>query len=379
MVRPLQDASAPRLNPVNTTHGEAMQRSALPTNSLITPPRELLPLTSPAPLIRRDGRQLVLGVDGGATKTLAAVLDIDERRIYLGQSGPSNHHSVGFNSASQSIATASGAALAAAGVQPQDLRAAVLGIASADLPLDCQRLQEGAPLLKHIPHRTMVNDVIVAWASGTLGKPGIAIISGTGSNCFGVDGAGNAWRCGGWGHILGDEGSGYAIGHAALLAIVRFRDGRGPWSPLVDAALERYMAATVEDLAAMVYESLGKAEIADLTALVVSAAADGDAVSAGILAKAGRDLARQVIVTFEHLELPPNAPVATVGSAFKAGRWILDPFSEALRQHQPEARVMTPALPPVGGAIWLAARLAGLEPTLGRSWLSQLLEAGQAP
>ena len=77
-----------------------------------------------------------------------------------------------------------------------------------------------------VPARSsvVVNDVVGAWASGSLASAGIVAISGTGSNVFGVNAAGDSWRCGGWGHILGDEGSGYWIGLGAIRAALAHRN-----------------------------------------------------------------------------------------------------------------------------------------------------------
>jgi len=93
-----------------------------------------------------------------------------------------------------------------------------------------------------------VNDVIPAWASGTWLEPGVAAISGTGSHVFGVNGAGESWRTGGWGHVLGDEGSGYWLGRHGMKAALHYRDGSGPETALLDAAVAFYRLDAIEDL-----------------------------------------------------------------------------------------------------------------------------------
>src|SRR5207249_5513001 len=108
-----------------------------------------------------------------------------------------------------------------------DVRSVVLGVAGVDSASDEAWFHERL-LAMGLPRATwVVNDLIPAWAAGTGGAPGIALIAGTGSNALGVNASGEAWRAGGWGHILGDEGSGYWLGLHGMQAAVTWRDGRG--------------------------------------------------------------------------------------------------------------------------------------------------------
>lgn len=356
-----------------TASDEMREDDRLKATSLLAVPRELLPSSRNAHVPDRD-RPLILGVDGGATKTVAAVLDLDERRAFVGRGGPSNPDAAGFGPASQAIATAIDGALAAAGIDASDVSAAVMGVAGVDLPWKCQRIEEGVPQVKAVARRASVNDVVIAWASGNQGRPSVAVISGTGSNCFGVDEHGATWRCGGWGHVLGDEGSGYVIGLDALKAAIRYRDGRGPWSSLVPGLLRHYDVPSIEEMAGVVYETYEKADVAALAKLVGDAADEGDEVARRILGDAGRALAELVATTCRHLTFPSVIPVATVGSTFRAGPWLLDPFEELLRREQPQVDIAEPGLPPIGGALWLAARLGGLEPRLAQPWLAAAVD-----
>ncbi len=111
----------------------------------------------------------------------------------------------------------------------------------------------------------MVGDVVGAWATATGARPGVGAIAGTGSNVFGVGADGRGWRAGGWGHQLGDEGSGYWLGLQSIKAALRDRERSGPETALSDAAVEHFGVASVEALAALVYSKpLTKGEIAAL-------------------------------------------------------------------------------------------------------------------
>ncbi len=339
---------------------------ALGQSSLLSLPDALLPGGTRSDIDPETAQRnpFLLGVDGGATKTLAMVVDTRTYQVGTGVAGSSNPHAVGFDAASSSIRSAVGAALASVGARPEAVSAAVLAIASADSEADCRRLREGVAAEYPLRRLFVLNDVAAAWSSGTLGGPGVAVIAGTGSNCFGVNAAGRSWRCGGWGHLLGDEGSGYWIGLQSMRAAAEYRDGRAPWTELIPRLLDTYALSTIEDLQVLVYEHFSKAEIASFTVQTAQAAQGGDGVALEILHRAGLELARQARTVIQRLEFEGDFPVVLVGSTFRAGDPFLGPFSESIRQTSPGAELIHPRVPPVGGAVWLAARAAGVGASL---------------
>ena len=173
--------------------------------------------------MERPGGRFLLGVDGGATKTLAAVLDLESRALHLAQGGPSNEDAVGTQSAVQAVLGAADEAIERAGIEPRGLAAAVLAIAGTDTDAVARHVRSA-----RTDDWIVVNDVVGAWATATGAGPGVAAISGTGSNVFGVGPDGRPWRAGGWGHLLGDEGSGYWLGIESIKAALRDRDALGP-------------------------------------------------------------------------------------------------------------------------------------------------------
>jgi N-acetylglucosamine kinase-like BadF-type ATPase len=89
----------------------------------------------------------------------------------------------------------------------------------------------------------VVNDALIALVAGAGENPGVVLVAGTGSIAYGRDARGRAARAGGWGYLLGDEGSGFWIGRRALLSVVRHADGRGPFTMLTELVL-RHMGIT---------------------------------------------------------------------------------------------------------------------------------------
>ena len=126
----------------------------------------------------------------------------------------------------------------------------------------------------------VVNDALIALAAGAGDTPGIVIIAGTGSIAYGRNARRDAARSGGWGHIIGDEGSGYWIGREALSAVVRAVDGRGPSTRLTDDVLEHFAIGDISGLPRIVYDrDLPRLSVAALGPIVQRASTLGDPVA----------------------------------------------------------------------------------------------------
>ncbi|HTR89895.1 MAG TPA: BadF/BadG/BcrA/BcrD ATPase family protein [Solirubrobacteraceae bacterium] len=320
----------------------------------------------------------VLGVDGGATKTLAAVLDVEHRLLHLGHAGPSNEDAVGPRLAVKALLDASDAALAGASIPEADLAAAVLAVAGTDTHSIAGHLREMRP-----GSWILVNDVVSAWATATAAQPGVGVISGTGSNVFGVGRLGaetRAWRAGGWGHLLGDEGSGYWLGAQSLKAALHDRDGSGPATALSHAALRFFAAPSIEALAASVYTTpLTKAEVAAFAVETSRLAAQGDPVARELYSRAAFELGAQIRAVIEHTALSGPFPVGLIGSAFKAGPVFVDPLRHIIHAIAPEAHVAPVHMPPVGGSLLLALRACSSEHAISPEELTLLVDRALAP
>lgn len=347
------------------------------------PPALADPGTGPAADTAAAGDvRYVLGVDGGATKTLAAVLDLDRRALHLGRAGPSNEDAVGTRLAVKAVLDATDQALARAGIAQAELGAAVLAVAGTDTHSIDHHLHEA-----RTQTWIVVNDVVGAWATATGGAPGVGVISGTGSNVFGVgrpdDGpegrAGHrsrSWRAGGWGHLLGDEGSGYWLGAQSIVAALHDRDGSGPPTGLSDASLRFFGAPSVEALAASVYTTpLTKGELAAFAVETSRLANEGDAVARELYARAASALGEQIRAVISQTGLTGAFPVGLIGSAFRAGEVFVGPLTEIVHTLAPEADVFRVEMAPVGGSLLLAARACGHDGAIAAEELTRLIDA----
>ena len=164
-------------------------------------------------------------------------------------------------------------------------------------------------------------------------------------------------RAGGWGYLLGDEGSGYAIGLAALRAVMRAYDGRGPQTTLTGSVLAEYRLSAASALVPRIYEhATTPAEIAALAALVDTAAAAGDRVACDILHDAGRELALAAEAVIRRLELTGAAPCALAGGVIVKGRALRAAFTEAVNGLGFELAPLTLVPEPAQGAVRLALK-----------------------
>jgi glucosamine kinase len=334
--------------------------------------RESLVSLPPALMVsatNADAR-FVMGVDGGATKTLAAVLDLRERTLHLGHGASSNPDAVGASAARASLVKATDEAMSRAGIARTDLDGAVLAVAGTDTDAVAALVRESCP-----PGWVVVNDVVGAWATATGAQPGVGAISGTGSNVFGVGPTGRPWRVGGWGHVLGDEGSGYWLAVQSIKAALSDREHSGAPTALSEAAIGFFGVDSVEALVALVYSKpLSKGEIAGFAVETSRVAHAGDAVARGIYHRAAGKIAAQVRAVIEQTGLQGEFPVGLIGSAFKAGALFVEPLATAIHELAPHASVAVVEMAPVGGCLLLAARVAGCEHSIDRQALKPLLD-----
>jgi len=327
----------------------------------------------------RSDTRYVMGVDGGATKTLAAVLDLREQKLHLGHGGPSNEDAVGADAAVRALLKAADEAVQSAGIEAGELGGAVLAIAGTDTEDVARNVRDA-----RTDAWLVVNDVVAAWATATGGGPGVAAIAGTGSNVFGVGGEGKdtrAWRVGGWGHLLGDEGSGYWLGVQSIKAALRDRERSGPETALSEAAMAFFDAPSVEAVAACVYSKpLTKGEIAAFAIETAKLAEQGDAVACELYRRGARELAEQIVAVIRQIGLDGDSgehdfPVGLIGSAFKAGRVFVEPLTSVIHECAPGARVGAVELAPVGGSLLLAARACGNGDAIEAGELARLIDA----
>ena len=244
-------------------------------------------------------KQLVLGIDGGGSTTRATLaVDTETCDFHVagrGTARASNFNSCGWQVATRQVQRAIQSAFESAGTEPHAIAAICLGMSGEGRSAEQQAWVRWAEESGVAEQVFVVTDAETVLAAGTPNGTGVALIAGTGSLAFGKNAAGESARAGGWGYLLGDEGSGYQIALAALKGIARAVDGRGPETSLQPAFLKALTLNDPRSLIGYLYHpERERSEIADLSRLVFAAAAQGDVVSLDILQQAVLELAELV-------------------------------------------------------------------------------------
>ena len=300
-------------------------------------------------------RRYVIGVDGGATKTVALIGTESGKILGRGESGSSNYHNIGTNAASKAIKRAVTEARKHARIRESHSDIAVVALAAVNSPRDLATARRFVRATKIARMTHVVHDSVAALHNATHGKPGIVVISGTGCMAAGINKAGRYVRAGGWGYLIDDEGSAYDIGTKALKSAFRTLDGRAPRTKLAFALKRRFRVKMLENASPLIYsDGLGIDSIAGLTPLV-SKLAPSDKVCREILRSAGVALAELACVVANQLRIEHDAiSITLVGGTFKAGKYLLQPFQARVRKECPRAKVMSMKTEPVLGALALA-------------------------
>ena len=318
--------------------------------------------------------RLVLGIDGGGSKCavvlarLPATAAGEIEVVGRGRGGPANPRVSGHEVARGSITTAIAHAFADAGRPPRPVAAACLGLAGVGLSEDRDAVLAWATQAGLADRVVVVADGLLPFADAVAEPWGVVLIAGTGSLALARPrGAGLAVetpadRCGGWGPLLGDEGSGHAIGLAALKAAMRAADGRGPATILEAALLQRFAVAQARDLVAIVHgPGVGRREIADTAREVLAAADVGDPVAAAILTSAAADLAAHVRTLAERNAFAAGVyPLRLTGGLLVGSATLRRLVVESLASSGHEPGTVTVVSDSATAAARFAAAVAGL-------------------
>jgi N-acetylglucosamine kinase-like BadF-type ATPase len=295
----------------------------------------------------------VLGIDAGGTKTVCLLADESGAVVSRARGPGANLQAQGELEVEKVLHELMEAALAGR----QDPPAAIcLGIAGADRPDDAATMRG---LMRRIGFKSrtiIVNDALVALTAGAGDGPGVVVVSGTGSICYGRDERGRAARSGGWGFVLGDEGSGYWIGRRALAAVVRHADGRGPATALSPLVLEHFGVASVGHLVHEVYVAdPARRRVAALGDAVQAAVEAGDAVAREIVDGAARELVTAASSVAERLEMRGLVfPFLLAGGIFRVVHSVREQVLRLLPDVAPRSAVQVLAAEPAIGAVHLA-------------------------
>ena len=304
---------------------------------------------------------IVAGVDGGGSKT--RIIIADEGGAQLGEvvgPGSAVRSPAGAEHSATVIATTLSEALASCGMADVIPKVLCVGVAGAG------REPERDAILEALAAREIVEDVVIqsdfaialedAFGEG----PGVLLISGTGSAAFGRGPSGTSARCGGWGPICGDEGSGAWIGRRALSVVTAAADGREPETALMGAVLTAAQVNEPQELIAWAAQAT-PALFASLAPVVSSVADAGDLRANAILSLAVEELVLHVRTLARSLFGDERAatPVAFTGGILTRGTTVRKRLEQRLRSAVPGAQIHAGEVLPARGAVRVALRHLG--------------------
>lgn len=302
---------------------------------------------------------LVLGIDGGGTSTrvwLAPATADTTDPIGVGEAGSANPHAVGWTAGMANLDLAIGRAFEAAGITRHPVAAACLAIAGTGAEEEQQRLQKWAKTHRIAEHVITTHDAEPVLAEGTTAGVGIVLISGTGSFAWGRNQAGDTSRAGGWGHRMGDPGSGYAIGLAGLRAVIGHHDGMGPSTRLTRAVTGALGLSGATDIRKLVArDTADVTTIAGLAPIVQTEAENGDEVARLIVDEAARELAHLVATIARQLfGTADECQLALAGGMLTHSALLREPLIEQLHAAKIALTSTQIVTEPVRGTIRMA-------------------------
>jgi N-acetylglucosamine kinase-like BadF-type ATPase len=298
-----------------------------------------------------------VGVDGGGTTTRAVVINERGATVGRAQSGSSNLYNLGLEAAVANVRAAIEGALEQARIGVGEVES--FGFALAGATGEAQKKLWREALRPLYGAAITVDEDVAGALAGALGEDGLSqdglsqggavLIAGTGANCFGQDGHGHRRRADGWGPLLGDRGSGYWLGEAAIRAALAAQDGAAPATLLADALLKYFEAESLEALVGVVYAAdFRRDRVAGFVPHILVAARAGDETARGLLRQSGALLGATARAVLE--------PLAVKRLALTGGLLEHSPeVRAALAESLPGVELCEPRFEAVVGAAFLPA------------------------
>jgi N-acetylglucosamine kinase-like BadF-type ATPase len=288
----------------------------------------------------------VIGVDGGGTKTEASAYDSDGKIMLTSIKGFANllnNQEIALDNIVSSIKEI----IDRFGIS--ELRGVYLGIAGSEVGENAKIISEKIKSELKID-AVVMNDAEIALKAMLKGKDGILTIAGTGSIAFGIN-QNVTSRCGGWGNLLGDEGSGYRISIDAIKRMIFEEEHSIPKSELTKKIMDKLEIKSVDQVTNFVYSST-KDDIASLTTIVARLGETGDEIASEILISEGVELAKTVENVYKKLKFE-SCSVALVGSVIRKAKVVRRAFEDYLRENIVIEDIVDEEISPTMGAYYI--------------------------
>lgn len=310
-----------------------------------------------------------LGVDGGATKTVAVVGDETGKVLGVGLGGPTNYQINGIDTAMSHLGGAVSQALTAAGILVPQIERAVFGLAGADFQMDFDALSGGISRLYPDLPFSITNDTWVGFRAGTEKDFGGVVISGTGANYAAAAPDGRKVTGRGMGYEWGSEGGAGSLIRQVMHHAFRSHDGTGPKTGLEEAVLSLLDFPSYDDLSLYMYKVHGEfghiyMKVAQLVPALFGLAFKGDKVAQEILVDTGRVMGEIIGGMMASLGMQEEpADVVLVGSVFTKGvcPLMISSLRTACQRIVPLANLRPVEMEPAAGGFLMALESMGVD------------------
>jgi glucosamine kinase len=312
-------------------------------------------MTPKRPAVQPSNRpSAYAGIDAGGSHTEAVIIRADRTELARATGGPGAVRPDNVVRVAAMIARTVKRAAKAAG--NPSLTSLVIAAAGAGRAAERTALRKAMAKHKVARKIAVIGDGEAALESAFPGQPGIIVISGTGSIAYARDLRGKLHRAGGLGPHMGDEGSGFALGRAALAAAGKASDGRGPATIMMPMIHE---ATSTDDLDTLIRwaQKATREEIAALGGVARDAAAQGDPLARELVEGAAHELLQHVVALLARTHPDPPGAIATSGGLMAGNSPVRARFVAALERWTPQLRIVESSVDPAMGAASLAMRL----------------------
>lgn len=306
----------------------------------------------------------IIGFDCGATKSECALADSDGNIFCIEKGKPANFLVIGADKASDNILSLirkckSRLDSARSGLSRLEIEMIVIGAAGAGRKDDANKLRKAlAKKLKkekiNVKSLVIIGDHKIALKAAFPNSPGCILIAGTGSIIYGKDSKGNIHRVGGFGRMIGDEGSGYSIGRKGLQAVSKYLDGRNNRTKIAELLYKEFKIDTPEKLISSIHKK--NFDIASVSKIVLKSAAGKDKVALKILDEESEELLNLIKAIKKKMRVK-KLNLSFAGSLLTNKNAYSDLLKKKIKTSLPSIKIIKPKNSPVEGAILLAKEM----------------------
>jgi len=302
-----------------------------------------------------------LGIDGGGTKTKYLLINENLKKVAESEGSTIHIHQVGVEGIKTQITENIANICKEANITVKDINYIFAGVPGYGESIDdMNKIDKAFKDIMEVPY-SIDNDAVNGWAGGTACKPGVNVVAGTGSIAYGRNSEGKLARCGGFGPGIGDDGSAYWIALKTINEYTKQKDGRKEKTVLVDILEREYKITYKYEIVEIVFNKLkfNRTDLAKFSTICFLAAEAGCTACKEIFRQSAESIFEHIKAIAKELNFTGEFVVSYTGGVFKAGKYVLEPLKEMIKESGLKCYLQEPALDPWNGSALLAYTLAG--------------------